>query len=122
MHKINVVSLLEFQSYSEFLTFKGNLKGAQYIQPRPKELLKNGDEVMYFVCRRSCETQHYNVHREERLIRVHPSVKLSANCLSRFRVCIHNDGTASVIFHHHHTGHDPDTDHLNTMRLRGCFK
>ena len=74
---------------------------------------------MYFVCRRSCETQHYNVHREERLIRVHPSVKMSENCLSWFRVCIHNNknGEVSATFYHHHTGHNPDADHFNILRL-----
>jgi hypothetical protein len=72
---------------------------------------------MTLICRRSFETNSHVANPTERMLRAHSSVKLDENCLSRFRVLVHSDGSVSATYYNHHTGHDPQTDQFNVFRL-----
>ena len=117
VHNVDYATILEFPSESELDRFRQSLHKTQFVLPRGRELLENGDLIATYVCRRSNETNFHTVKRAERLIRTHSSVKLDEFCLCRLRVIFHRAGTVSATFYNHHTGHDPDTDHYRTFRL-----
>lgn len=114
---MSVTSEMKFHSETNLHNFMNNLPKAQYVRIRGREKRKGGVELVTFICRRSRESQHHAENRFERLIRTHRSVKLEENCLSRLRCLVQPDGTVMVTFFHRHTGHDPETDHYNTLRL-----
>jgi hypothetical protein len=84
---------------------------------RGAETLANGDQSFTLICRRSLETNSHVETRKERLVRTHGSVKLDENCLSRFKVLMHPDGSVSATYYNRHTGHHPSSDHFNVLRL-----
>ena len=100
---------MSFDTEEAFIDYLNRIETAQYQNVRGRLLLENGDYVQTFICRRSNETKHHIEKRNERLIRTRDSAKLEKNCLSRFRILFHPDGTLSADYYCQHSGHDPDT-------------